>query len=189
MTQVIERLVTAEEFAEMPYPKSGGKLELVRGKVVEMPPAGPEHGEEAVHITVAMFGHADAHRLGKVRVETGYWLGSDPDHIRAPDVSFVSTGRLPGEAILHDAVTQVPDLAIEITSPFDRDSEVHQKVLDYLAAGIQRVWVVRPERKTVTVHRPDGNSHTYAGDDALSSKDAGFSVEGFTLPLRDIFRD
>ena len=54
---------------------------------------------------------------------------------------------------------------------------------------MKRVWVVRPELKTVAVHRPGGDAHTYGVDDTLSSEDATFLVEGFALHLRELFRD
>lgn len=58
---------------------------------------------------------------------------------------------------------------------------------EYLAAGTRRVWLVRPRLRTVTVHRPNGDAHTYQLGDTLTSDDAGFDVAGFALPLSDIF--
>lgn len=188
-TPVAERLITAEEFAGLPTPPGGGKMELLRGRVVTMPPVGPDHGERAVRLGASMVRFADEHAAGKVRAETGYWLAGNPDHVCAPDVSFVLAERLAAEQILHGAVTQPPDLAVEITSPGDRDRDVQEKVDDYLAAGVKRVWVVRPELKTVAVHRPGGDAHTYGIDDTLGSEDATFPVAGFALPLADLFRD
>lgn len=189
MTQVAERLITAGEFALRPNPPEGGKVELVRGRVVTMPPVGPEHGERAGLVVSLMAYFTREHDLGKVRVETGYWLALGPDLLRAPDVSFVSKGRLAGEELYHGCVLQAPDLAVEVVSPSDRDVDVQEKVDDYLAAGVQRVWVVRPALKTVTVHRPGGDAHTYGGDNELSSDDAGFAVAGFHLALNELFAD
>jgi Uma2 family endonuclease len=181
----VETVVTPEEFAQLPDPPHGGKVELVGGRVVVMAPVGPEHGERASDISSEMRDFVRPARLGAIRVETGYWIGGD---IRAPDVSFVSRERLAAETILHGAVQQVPDLAIEITSPGDRDREVQEKVEAYLAAGVQRVWVVRPELQTVTVHRPGGDAHTFGLAATLTSDDAGFAQPGFALNLRDLFQ-
>ena len=60
-------------------------------------------------------------------------------------------------------------------------------MLDYLASDVPRVWVVYPALRTVVVQRPDGDAHTYAAGDALTSDDAGFAPTGFLLPLRAIF--
>lgn len=189
MALVAERLMTAEEFARLPEPRDGGKQELVRGRVVEIAPVGPDHGERATRAASRLLDFTDRSRTGKVRVETGYWLPGAPDHIRAPDVSYVSAARLAGENVLHGAVTQAPDLAVEVTSPSDRDHEVQEKLDDYLAGGVQRVWVVRPELKTVTVHRPGSDAHTYRMGDTLDSDTAGFAEPGFELALEDLFWD
>ena len=188
-TATRSRLVTADEFAAMPDPIHGGKMELVRGRVVTMPPVGPDHGERATDLSTELHVFTRANDLGRVRVETGYWLSAGPDDVRAPDVSFVGTARLATERVVNGFVIQPPDLAVEIMSPNDRESDVADKVDAYLAAGVLRVWVVRPEQKTVTVHRPSGDSHTYRVGDTLTSDDASFAVEGFALALAELFAD
>jgi Uma2 family endonuclease len=180
-------LMTAEEFARLKDPPHGGKMELVRGSVVIMPPVGPDHGERSNRAGHYLFDFVDSKKLGRVRQETGYWLSSGPDDVRAPDVSFVAEERVATEQIYHGFVTQPPDLAIEVVSPNDLDSEVHDKVDLYLGAGVPRVWVVRPAQRTVTVYRGDRSAFVHQIDSTLTSADAGFTVEGFALPLRDLF--
>ena len=154
-----------------------------------MSPVGPRHGKKSLKIGSRLDVFATERELGDTRVETGYWLARDPDTLRAPDVSFVSAARLATEELWHGAVDQPPDLAVEVLSPGNTDREVVEKVRQYLDAGVQRVWVVRIEQQTVTVHRPGGDSHTYGVSDTLSSDDASFSVEGFALPLAELFAD
>ena len=45
----------------------------------------------------------------------------------------------------------------------------------------------RTKDKTVTVHHPGGDSHTFQSGDILTSRDAAFAAEGFALPLDDLF--
>jgi Uma2 family endonuclease len=187
MAATAETYLTAEEFARMPSPPEGGTLELVRGRVVCVAPPGPEHGEKASDIDFALKSFVRQHRLGAVRVESGYWLAHDPDTQRGPDVSYVSAERLETERLYHGAVDQPPDLAVEVISPNDTDREVAAKVEEYLVAGVRRVWVVRLEIKTVTVYRPGGDAHVYHVGETLTSDDAGFAVDGFALPLAELF--
>ncbi len=183
-----EKLMTGAEFAELPEPADGGRLELHRGRVVRMAPVGPDHGERAGRLSGRLDAFSERHNLGRIRVETGYWMGTNPDHILAPDVSFVREARAAEETVRHGAVEQAPDLAIEIVSPSERENDVASKVADYLAAGVSRVWVVRPALRTITVHRPNGDAHTYSPADTPSSDDAAFGTPGFSLPLREVFR-
>jgi Uma2 family endonuclease len=82
-----------------------------------------------------------------------------------------------------------PDLAVEVVSPSDRQRDVLEKVGQYLDGATPRVWVVRPRRQTVTVYRQSGEAVTRGPGDILSSDDAGLPVEGFRLPVADIFEE
>ena len=178
-----ERLITVDEFVALPDPPQGGKMELVDGKVVTMPPVGREHGVLVGRLSRALSGFSDDGEFG---VGAGFRLFPDRDLVRAPDVHWVASERLP-EFSDEGFYDSFPDLAVEVVSPDDRDSEVSEKVHEYLAAGTRRVWVVRPKTKSVTVHRPDGSAQTYTGDSALTSADAGFPLDGFSLELTDLF--
>ena len=57
-----------------------------------------------------------------------------------------------------------------------------------MAAGSQRVWVVRlatrRNPRSVVVHRADGTTITYSGDDVITDEEL---LPGFSLPLAEIF--
>jgi Uma2 family endonuclease len=193
------RLLTADEFDELPDPGDGSKLELDEGVVVVARPA-PEseemmvtfdHGEIQAAIGSALRSFARQHRLGRVVVEAHFRFqaGADGEEVvRGPDVAFVRRERLPEAARLRQgSAPVVPDLAVEVVSPSDRAADVERKVRQYLAAGAVRVWVVYPSDRTVTVFRPSGDGHRYNKGDTLFSDEAGFDVDGFVLPLSEVF--
>ncbi len=150
-----------------------------------MAPVNMTHGELATEIGSALRSFVRPRKLGKVFVETGFRLQEDPSTVLAPDVSFLEAVRVPSRR--RGFVPGPPTLAVEVTSPDDSDRDVADKVQEYLAFGTGRVWVVRPELRTITVHRPDGSAQTYRGDAALSSDDAGFGAEGFALAVEELF--
>jgi Uma2 family endonuclease len=180
--------MTAEEFLHEPEPPDGGRWELVEGRVVTMPPVSGGHGRRASRIDRLLGTFVEQHALGEVLVEAGYVFARNPDSVRGPDVSFVANDRIPEGGIPDEGwVPCIPTLAVEVVSPDDLDREVQRKVDLYLAAGVARVWVVRPKNRTITVCRPGGDAHVFGRDESLGSDDAGFAVEGFQLPLRQIF--
>ncbi|MBI2766736.1 MAG: Uma2 family endonuclease [Chloroflexi bacterium] len=187
MTSVAERLLTAEEFMALPDDPSGGKMELVDGKVVTMPPPGEEHGDLSAAVYDLLRAFVRDHDLGKVNFEVEFLLRSGPDLVRAPDVAFAAAARLDPARDRARYVGGAPTLAVDVVSPDDRDREVSEKVLEYLGAGSERVWLVRPRSRSVTVYRPGGDAHVFTGDDTLTSDDAGFTAPGFELRLRDLF--
>ncbi|MCC6388025.1 MAG: Uma2 family endonuclease [Dehalococcoidia bacterium] len=184
--QIVPRL-TAEEFWKLPGPPHGGKMELVEGEVVIHMPVGGPHSELVIALGAFLLGFARSHGLGPVGTECGFVLARNPDIVFAPDLHFVRSERLIGGKMPAAFFDGVPDLAVEVVSPDDTDRAVNAKVLAYLAAGTPLVWVVRPEAATVTVHRPNGDAHTYGAGDVLGSADAGFAVEGFSLALAELF--
>ena len=64
---------------------------------------------------------------------------TQPDHFRVPDVTVLRAGT-PRERIL----THPPLLVIEIQSPEDTLRRTAAKVAEYLAFGIEHVWIIDP---------------------------------------------
>ena len=77
-----------------------------------------------------------------------------------------------------------PDLVVEVSSPNDSLSELHDKALMWLRFGVRQVWVAHPETRTVGVYRPDGSVLNLCERDNL---DGGDVLPGFGCPVRDIF--
>jgi Uma2 family endonuclease len=163
------------------------RRELVDGEVIEMTPAGGVHGEVTWRVCRRIAEHVETHRLGRVVVgDVGFVLAlpADPERVRAPDVAFVSTGRLPDGRLPQGFVPGAPDLAVEVLSPSDNPVEVQQKVRDYLEAGTRLVWVVAPRARTATVYRPDGSARLVREPESL---DGEAVLPGLAIPLADLF--
>jgi Uma2 family endonuclease len=176
-----EKLVTADELLAMPNSKH---LLLVKGVLRKMSPVGWTHGKHASRIDTELRRFVEANDLGEVGVEIGFRLSSDPDTVLAPDVAFVAKARIPAEAELSGYFPGAPDIAVEVISPGETDEEVQEKVALYLQAGARQVWAVRPKRRTVTVHYPDGTARTLTEAMTLSGEDV---LPGFGLALSELF--
>ena len=180
---VERQLMTAEELLRLP--DSGLRHELVRGELRTMSPSGFEHGDVTFEIGTSLRVYVRAHGLGTVvGSDVGFQLETDPDTVREPDVAFVRAERLAECGRPRGYWPGAPDLAVEVVSPHDLYTEVDQKAARWLAAGTRLVFVVNPRRRTVTVHRADGTSHTLSGDDLL---DGGDVVPGWSIRVRDLF--
>ncbi len=70
--------ITAEELERMTLGEQ--RVELVRGEVITMAPAGAEHGEIAGFTFGVLFQFVRAHGLGSLyAAETGFVLARNPD--------------------------------------------------------------------------------------------------------------
>ncbi|HLB36076.1 MAG TPA: Uma2 family endonuclease [Gemmatimonadales bacterium] len=179
----VRHLVTARELERM----GRADLELVRGELVPvMTPAGEQHGTLAAFLTAELWAFVRAHDLGRVYVEVGYKLFSDPDTVRGPDVSFVSRKRQTTAKRRRGFIHGVPDLAIEIASADKPMTQLTAKAVEYLEAGTLLVWVVDPKRRKVRLHRPRQPVRTLSQTDTLDGADV---LPGFTLPLSRLFAE
>ena len=181
--------MTAEEFYHLPEPEHGGKMELVRGKVVVDMPVSGKHGERQGIIFTAFFSFLSPTRLGRAAVETGFIVQRSPFTVLAPDVSVTPLDRLPNGELPEDGFVEgPPGLAVEVVSPGDSEARVMAKVGEYLDAGVDRVWLVQARTRTVTVFRADGVIQQLTAGETLTSEHAGFAEKGFELRVDDIFR-
>ncbi|NDJ76442.1 MAG: Uma2 family endonuclease [Chloroflexi bacterium] len=164
---------------------SSKRVELVRGVPVEMAPTGTAHMIVVAWLAHLMYTFVEQHSLGVVTAsEGGFTLAHNPDTVRAPDVGFIRQERLVAPTP-ERYFPGPPDLAVEVVSPHDRASDIHDKVMDFLHAGTQLVWVVYPASRTVAIYQPDASARILHADDTLDGEEV---LPGFALPVRDAFK-
>ena len=181
--RTLKKLFTAEDL--LCLSATGRRLELVKGKVYEMAPAGGRHGHAANRAAVRLTVHVDAAGLGHIfTAETGFLINVDPDTVRAPDVSFVSISRLALNDIPDGYIDLAPDLVVEVVSPNDRRRQVSEKVEEWLNAGVRLVWVLYPATRSAIVYRSLNDVTHLAAGDFLDGEEV---VPGFTCRLAELF--
>ncbi|MDQ3607441.1 MAG: Uma2 family endonuclease [Actinomycetota bacterium] len=152
-------------------PEEGVRHELVRGELTTAPLRGFEEGVIVSRTGCDLGGHVDEHDLGDVTARIGCRLFSDPDTVRAPDVAFIARARVEATGRSEGYLAGAPDLAIEIVSPDDTSAEVHEKVLDWLAASTRLVLVVHPRPRTITAYRSATDIAILREADTLDASD------------------
>lgn len=176
--------MTADEL--LAAPEDGMRRELIRGVLRTMSPAGAWHEEIAAQVMLRVGGYIQAHRLGRVYGAPGFRIGRDPDTVRAPDFAFVAKGRLPEEKSPSGYPNLAPDFLVEVVSPNDTAAEVQQKVEQWLQAGVQLVWVVYPDTRSIAVYRSTTDIQLLGPNATL---DGGAVLPGFTCPVAELFPD
>ena len=179
--------MTADELLAMPH--NGYRYELVQGELRQMELAGRQHGRIAAQIGGCLGAFVATNGLSSFFCETyaagtGFIIDTAPDTVRAPDVSFVSRERAEATAEERGFFPGAPDLAVEVISPNDRDSEIEEKVSDWLREGTQMVVVIDPHQRTATVYRAPDDICMLTEGDVL---DGGAVVPGWKMPLADVF--
>jgi Uma2 family endonuclease len=142
-------LIPVEEYLAHTYHPD---CEYVEGQLVER--------------NVGEIGHSDTQSglVAYVRYRCpGFWAGVEarvqvkPDRFRVPDVSIVRGGKPKDRYFVHP-----PAVVVEVLSPEDRALELIDKIGEYLAFGVECVWVLDPESQRAYVHTAQG-SHEVTG--------------------------
>jgi Uma2 family endonuclease len=177
-----KRLLTAEEYAELPE-HHRYREELVRGVVcVREPNPGDEHGSVQGKVFYLLYCFVTPRRLGWLATESGFIVETDPDTVAGPDVSFVANEPPPGTKPAYRR--GAPDLAVEVRSPSNSKRYMAERAAFLLRTGTRLVWTVDPPSKTVTVHRPDQAPVVLVESDILTGEDV---LPGFQRRVADVF--
>ena len=135
-----------------------GKRELLRGELIELPPARQKRNQIAERIYLHLreiLSEAGNPSLGEVHHEIGY-LFEDGSWLQ-PDVSITHAGQA-----VEDYYLGSPALAVEIVSENNTADEIAGKVEVYLANGASEVWVLYPNRGQLWLHTHDGHADKHS---------------------------
>jgi Uma2 family endonuclease len=175
-----EHPMTAEELWRLAPAQPG---ELVKGRFIEMPPTGYAHGAVEANITFELGRFVREHSLGKVLSgEVGIITGRAPDTVRGADVAYISHERL-AHAKAKGYLDAPPELVVEVVSPSDRWTDINEKVTEYLACGVDEVWIVDQRTRRVSCCRST-TVRTYQQEDVLSAPDV---LPGLSLAVARLF--
>ena len=170
-------LVTFEEFER--FPDEDGKLELLDGEVLRMPPAETRHMRISKRVFVfllealrALHSNGQCSNLGEVLIETGYHMG---DTWLIPDVSVTHAGQKETKYL-----EGAPALAIEVISESNTVRMMQRKIRKYFENGCKEAWVFYPDTAAVQIHR--GKTSTEIEGQLTSEL-----LPGITIDLASIF--
>jgi Uma2 family endonuclease len=171
--------LTFEEFERIP--DQPGKQELLRGELIEEPPAKKRHKQIAHRIydrlapaVRAAHARGEAQELGEVFHEMGYKL-ADHSWVQS-DVSITHQGH-PGDDYFEGA----PAIAIEIVSPSNTADQLSTKTRLYFEYCAREVWRVYQKARYAEVHVA-GSSREVMFDEALTTP----LLPGFSMSVKEI---
>ncbi len=179
----VEALMTAREFGLRPDP--GHPEELVRGRIVAMPPADRRHGRICMRVGRIIDTFAEQNDRGRaVSNDSAILTERDPDTVRGADIAYYSYARLPKGPLEPGYGPEVPELVVEVRSTHDSWREILVKVTEYLAAGVLKVIVLDPEKQKAHIYTADDEPTTLGPDDELTLPGL---LDGFCVPVHRFF--
>lgn len=195
MTDVITRVGMAlddfiNDYDQQPF-------EIINGERKLRMPNVARHHLVLSRLMAALNVYLAQHKYGMVIQEATFIL---PDEYnsrwvkgsRTPDILFISTARW--NAYTEDPsdwedkpLMLIPDLVAEVVSPTDRYTDLYAKIKAYLQDGVQLVWVVDPQQRTVTIFTPDAAPRHLDSLDGKAMLTGDELMPGFQIALSDLF--
>ena len=164
MTQTKIKLTLTEFLA---LPETDITCELVKGEA--LPKMSPKYFHSSLTTALWMLIGQWCHGRGRVVVEWAVVLKrQEDDWVPVPDLTYVSYDRLPADWLHDEPCPVAPKLAIEIISQGQTFKQFIEKAADYLNAGVDRVWVIDPPSRSITVFFSDLPPQTYTGGTPLT---------------------
>jgi Uma2 family endonuclease len=172
--------MTADELVDLP---DGHRYELVKGVLLTRSPSGFNHGRVTMNLSVLLATYIRANNLGVTcAAETGFKLEHNPDTVLAPDFAFIGKER----PVQHSVgfLEMAPDLAVEVISSTKTRREAERKAAQWLSFGVQSVWILNCQKRTVEVVSGDGSRTLFTESDELSDEHI---LPGFCVTVAEIF--
>ena len=179
------RRVSSEEFRTADFDE-GFTYERVRGRLVIMPPAGPDHRRVSRPFRRTLGHYWGEHPDRVDDVESEGWVSTSPDDDRIPDICVY----LAGPSSKDEVPDRVPELIFEFVSRNRADQErdyIHKRS-EYHAIGVREYVVVdRFKRQAlVLTWQPDDYAERVLGD---SEEYATPLLPGLTVPMSEVFAE
>jgi len=178
--------LTEEQFALLCQENPELRLELTaQQELIIMPPMGSKTGQRNSKLTQRLANWAELDGTGVVfDSSTLFTLPNGAK--RSPDASWVKRERW-------DALTEeqregpaplCPDFVVELRSPTDLLSDLHEKMQEYLTNGTRLGWLIDPLDKRVYIYRP-GQAVEELDNPSILSGDP--VLLGFVLRVQELW--
>jgi Uma2 family endonuclease len=177
------KLITGEELLAM---GDIGPCELIDGRIVRLSPTGRSHAFVEFNLSSALTLFVRHRKLGQVLVgEVGIFTRRSPDRVRGADIAFVSNERL-SDTTSGGYLKIAPELVVDVISPTDRWQDVRQKLDEYFAIGVYRVWIVEPDNRAALVYSSSTEMRKFGEGDTLAGEGV---LDGFSLLIAELFEE
>ncbi len=184
-TELLSLFPLQGEWTEEDYfnlPETNHIVELSEGRLIvpEMPTT--LHQRIIVKLLRKMADFVDDNELGEVGVAAlpvRLWKGK----IREPDIIFMSDEH---KDRIEIGCWGVPDLAVEVISKSNEDTDRIEKFSEYAKAGIQEYWIVEPEERTIEIYILDRKKYKLLGKWGIDETARSEMLAGFEVKVKDI---
>ena len=182
MLKSAPRPLTVHDYRELP--DGPPYYQLIEGELYMSPSPNWYHQEILANILRILFRYLDKKPIGKIYFAPLDTFLTDLN-VYQPDIGFISNKR---KIIVKEGVDGAPDFVVEILSPRTAKYDRGAKRDIYARTGVEELWIVDPELKTVQVFRFAESADAPVATYSIKQKFTSPVFPGLTVSCADVFR-
>ncbi|MCC6545426.1 MAG: Uma2 family endonuclease [Nitrospirae bacterium] len=173
--------LTYNEYFNLPDEK---RYELMDGDLYMVPAPDFYHQIVSRNIEFALWSFVKKKMLGEV-VDAPVDVVLSEEDVLQPDIIYISNERR--GIVTEKNVSGPPDLVIEILSPSTKERDRLVKRSLYALHGVKEYWIVDPAAQSIEVMHLINKVFDLYGIFSLEDTLTSPLIEGFLLPLKEVF--
>ncbi len=177
-----EEVFTYQDYIH--FPDNGKRYQIIHGEVYMTPAPVPYHQRIIIKLSEILDEFVVKNNLGVVFIAPCDILLSDEDIVQ-PDIFFISNENL--DIIKEKYIEGVPDLAVEIISPYTQKLDKIFKKKLYETYRVKEYWIVEPDKKTMEIFSHTGRIYDFRGIYEAGDMVASDLIKGLKFNLSEIF--
>lgn len=166
------------------FPDDGKRYEILRGEKFVIPTPVPRHQIASRNIQFALMKYLETHELGEL-LNAPIDVVLAEDSVVQPDLLFIARERL--SIVGEKAITEAPDLVIEIRSPSTHKLDYVTKRQLYAEHGVKEYWIVDPEVERIEVFVLESGKLEKKTEVTSGEARSLVVLPGFGVDLRKVF--
>src|ERR1051325_9333161 len=177
------RPLTAHDYRELP--DAPPYYQLIEGELYTSPSPNWYHQEIVTNLARPLLRYLDKKPIGKIYFAPVDTFLTDLN-VNQPDVAFIRNKRK--SIIQEEGVIGAPDFVVEILSPRTAKYDRGAKRDIYARTGVEEMWIVDPELKTVQVYRFAESADAPVATHNIKQKFTSPVFPGLTISCAEVFR-
>ncbi len=175
---------TYEDYCRLP--DDGWIYEVIEGELHMSPAPLTRHQKAKLNLSAQLWNYNNEHPFGEVLIApTDVILPGWTSPVQ-PDIVVVLQHQI--DIVKDERVEGVPDLFVEILSPWNWNVDRQKKFRIYAKAGVSEYWIIDPEKRTIELYALCGDTYHLLGKYGVGERVRSEVVAGFEVYVEEVCR-
>ncbi len=173
---------TYEDYCRLP--EDGWIYEIITGELFMSPVPLTRHQRCKVRLVYAMFDFVQEHDAGEVLDAPIDVLLPGLTTPVQPDIVFVAKAN--ADIVKEERIEGVPDLMVEVLSPWNWIVDRHKKFAVYAKAGVREYWIVDPKARSIELFVLKEGAFELVGKYGVGKTVKSRVLKGFAVAVKEV---